>query len=112
MLTTLAVFGLGGTELIVVLLAVLILFGARKIPDFAKGLGQGIKEFRKASREVQDELDRATEDINNPLPPPAPRTPAPPSEPESDAVAEQDGSEVESPSTEPKSAPASTVPKS
>jgi sec-independent protein translocase protein TatA len=69
MLPTLAVFGLGGTELLVVLLAVLILFGARKIPDFAKGLGQGIKEFRKASREVQEELERATEEVNNPPPP-------------------------------------------
>lgn len=45
-------FGLGGTELIFVLIAVLILFGARKIPEFAKGLGQGIKEFRKASTEA------------------------------------------------------------
>jgi sec-independent protein translocase protein TatA len=49
----LALFGLGGTELIFVLAAVIILFGARKIPEFAKGLGQGIKEFRKASAERQ-----------------------------------------------------------
>lgn len=113
MLTTFAVFGLGGTELIVVLLAVLILFGARKIPDFAKGLGQGIKEFRKASREVQDELDRATEDINNPIPPaPARTTPAPLSDPGSDAVVDEGGAEVENPVPERKSASPSTVPKS
>ena len=48
MVPFLAAFGVGGTELILILLAVLILFGAKKIPDFAKGLGQGIKEFKKA----------------------------------------------------------------
>lgn len=50
----LAVFGLSGGEIILVVAAVLILFGARKIPEFAKGLGQGIKEFKKASREPID----------------------------------------------------------
>ena len=64
----LAVFGMGGTELLVILAAVLVLFGARKIPEFAKGLGQGIKEFKKASREVTDELQRAAEE--EPAPPP------------------------------------------
>ena len=64
----LAVFGLGGTELMVVLAIVLILFGAKKIPEFAKGLGSGIKEFRKASREVQEELERAGRDVDEPAP--------------------------------------------
>lgn len=69
-----AVFGLGGTELMVVLAIVLILFGAKKIPEFAKGLGSGIKEFRKASREVQDELERAGRDLDEPPPPrPSPK---------------------------------------
>ena len=53
----LAVFGLGGTELIVVLVAILVLFGAKRIPEFAKGLGKGINEFKKASREVTDSLE-------------------------------------------------------
>src|ERR1700753_2925983 len=47
--TCLAVLGLGGGELVMVLVAILILFGAKRIPEFAKGLGQGIKEFKKAS---------------------------------------------------------------
>ncbi|HOK76452.1 MAG TPA: twin-arginine translocase TatA/TatE family subunit [Verrucomicrobiota bacterium] len=71
----LAAFGLSGGELLLVLTAVLILFGAKKIPEFAKGLGQGIKEFKKASREVQDEIERAAEDINptqHSVPPPPP----------------------------------------
>lgn len=77
MTSMLAAFGLSGGELILVLVAVLVLFGAKKIPDFAKGLGQGIKEFKKASREVQDEFDRVTSDINTPAPPPPPATPRP-----------------------------------
>ena len=51
-----AILGLSGTELIIVLVAVLVLFGAKKIPEFAKGLGKGINEFKKASREVTDEI--------------------------------------------------------
>ena len=47
----LALLGLSGGELVLVVVAILILFGARKIPEFDKGLGQGIKEFKKASRE-------------------------------------------------------------
>jgi sec-independent protein translocase protein TatA len=47
---------LGGWEWIIVLLAVLLLFGAKKIPELARGLGQGIKEFKKATKEVTDEI--------------------------------------------------------
>jgi sec-independent protein translocase protein TatA len=71
----LAVLGLSGGELILVLGAVLILFGAKKIPEFAKGLGQGMKEFKKASREVTEELENAMTDNS---PPPAPKKIAPP----------------------------------
>jgi sec-independent protein translocase protein TatA len=57
--TCLAVFGLGGGELVMVLAAGLILFGAKRIPEFAKGLGQGIKEFKKASTGLTNEFDNA-----------------------------------------------------
>ena len=40
-----------------VLVAILVLFGAKRIPEFAKGLGKGINEFKKASREVTDSLE-------------------------------------------------------
>jgi sec-independent protein translocase protein TatA len=43
--------GLGGTELIVILVIVLLLFGGAKLPSLARGLGQSIKEFKKASKE-------------------------------------------------------------
>lgn len=42
---------IGGTELMVIAVAAMVLFGARKIPEFAKGLGQAVKEFKKASNE-------------------------------------------------------------
>lgn len=44
------IFGLGTTELVVILVVVLLLFGGRKIPEFMKGLGKGIKEFKDASK--------------------------------------------------------------
>jgi len=48
---------LGGQELLVILLIVILLFGAKKIPELAKGLGTGIKEFKKASHDVEKQLD-------------------------------------------------------
>lgn len=47
---------LGTTEIILIVLVILVFFGARKIPELAQGLGKGIKEFRKATREVQDDV--------------------------------------------------------
>jgi sec-independent protein translocase protein TatA len=49
-LAILGFMGLGTTELIVILVVVLLLFGGRKIPEFMKGLGKGIKEFKDASK--------------------------------------------------------------
>jgi sec-independent protein translocase protein TatA len=67
-------FNLGGGEIILILAVVLILFGAKKLPELAKGLGQGIKEFKKATRDVTDEMHAAMEE---PPPPPKPLPPAP-----------------------------------
>jgi sec-independent protein translocase protein TatA len=53
---------LGGWEWVIVILAVLLLFGAKKIPELARGLGTGIKEFKKATKEVTEEIQNATED--------------------------------------------------
>ena len=47
---------LGGSEVILILALVLVLFGAKRLPEMAEGFRQGIKEFRKATREVTDEL--------------------------------------------------------
>ncbi len=48
---TLAVWGMGGGELLIILIILLVLFGRSKLPGLARGLGQSIKEFKKASRE-------------------------------------------------------------
>ena len=45
--------GLGGNELMVVLLIVLVLFGGAKIPEMMRGLGEGMREFKKAAREIE-----------------------------------------------------------
>jgi len=49
----------GGPDLIIILLIILVLFGAKKLPELAKGLGQAIKEFQKAKDEFSDELHKA-----------------------------------------------------
>ena len=54
-------FGLGGGEILLILFIILLLFGAKKLPELAKGLGKGINEFKKASSEIKDEIDK-TED--------------------------------------------------
>lgn len=53
---------LGMGELVIILLVVLILFGSKKIPDLAQGLGKGIKEFKKAVRDVQEDIKIPDED--------------------------------------------------
>ena len=67
----LAMFGVGGWEVVLILAVVLLLFGAKKLPDLAKGLGTGIKEFKKATREVTDEIQNAANDTPAPKAPPA-----------------------------------------
>jgi len=86
-MTTLAM--LGWPEIVMILVVVLILFGAKKLPELAKGLGSGIKEFKKATKDVQDDLQRAIEDD------PAPTSrPSYPSEPTPSKVEKQPEAEV------------------
>lgn len=47
---------IGTTEIILIVLAILILFGAKKIPELAQGIGKGMKEFKKALRDVEDDI--------------------------------------------------------
>ncbi len=52
---------IGTPEIILIVLVILILFGANKIPDFARGLGKGLKEFKKAIKEVEEEVNKDEE---------------------------------------------------
>lgn len=65
---------LGGWEIVLILAVVLLLFGAKKLPELAKGLGQGIKEFKKATTDVQRDLQTALEEDVAPPTPPAPKS--------------------------------------
>lgn len=55
-------FGMGGNEIFIVLAIVLLLFGPTQIPKMARGLGQAMREFRRAQREVTDEVTREDDD--------------------------------------------------
>ncbi|WP_020598166.1 MULTISPECIES: Sec-independent protein translocase subunit TatA/TatB [Spirosoma] len=52
-----AIMGLGGQEMIFIFLALLLLFGAKKIPELARGLGKGIKEFKDATKDVRENIE-------------------------------------------------------
>ena len=52
-------FNLGGGEIVVIAVVFLVLFGGKKLPEMAKGLGQGIKEFKNAVKENQEETPAA-----------------------------------------------------
>ena len=55
-------FGLGMQELLVIFLIVLLLFGAKNLPEIAKGLGKSIKEFKNALRSMHDDVVETKED--------------------------------------------------
>jgi sec-independent protein translocase protein TatA len=54
---------IGGQEIFLVMIVALVLFGADKIPDLAKGLGKGMREFKKASDDIMAEINNSTKDI-------------------------------------------------
>lgn len=58
-------FGLGTPEIIIIALGILLLFGAKKIPELMKGLGSGIKEFKKASTLNEQSETNSLNDNNN-----------------------------------------------
>lgn len=62
---------LAGPDLIVILLIILVLFGAKKLPELARGMGQAVKEFQKAKDEFNDELHKAGKPETAAVNPPA-----------------------------------------
>ncbi len=66
MFTSIFLFmGLGAGEITLILFALLLLFGAKKIPELARGLGKGIREFKDASSEMKSELEKASTEKDN-----------------------------------------------
>ena len=53
--------GIGTFEILIILFIILLLFGAKKLPELAKGLGKGIKEIKKASNDIKEEVKNATD---------------------------------------------------
>lgn len=56
---------IGATEIILIVLAILILFGAKKIPELAQGVGKGMREFKKAMKEVEEDITVTDDDLKN-----------------------------------------------
>ena len=54
-------FGLGPWELLLIFLAILLLFGAKRLPEIAQGMGKGIKEFKRAMKDTTDEIKNSVE---------------------------------------------------
>jgi len=54
---------LGAGEIILIVLVIILLFGAKKIPELAQGLGKGMKEFKKSLKDVEDEIKKTDEDV-------------------------------------------------
>jgi sec-independent protein translocase protein TatA len=59
-------FGMGPWELALIFLVVLLLFGAKRLPDIAQGLGKGIREFKSAVKDTQNELKSGINDADKP----------------------------------------------
>ena len=58
---------ISGQEIVILALAVLILFGSKKIPEMARGIGKGMREFRKAADDIKRELNQSAPDIKSGL---------------------------------------------
>ncbi|TDB65807.1 Sec-independent protein translocase subunit TatA/TatB [Arundinibacter roseus] len=57
-----AFMGLGGQEIFLIALFILLFFGAKKIPELMRGLGQGINEFKNATKDVKENIEKGMED--------------------------------------------------
>ena len=55
---------LGATEIILIIVAIVLLFGAKKIPELDQGIGKGMKEFKKAVKEVEEDITEINMKLN------------------------------------------------
>jgi len=64
-ITTVFLGIIGGQEIIIIAIIILVLFGGKKIPELMRGLGKGVKEFKDASKETRDTVNKEKEDLEN-----------------------------------------------
>ncbi len=69
--------GIGGPELLLIMFIILLLFGANRLPELARGIGKSVREFKKAASGVEEEVRRAMEEPEEPLPKKFPPQPPP-----------------------------------
>ncbi len=63
--TTVLLGIIGAPEIIIVAIIILVLFGGRKIPELMRGLGKGVKEFKDASKDTRDTMNKEKNDLEN-----------------------------------------------
>jgi sec-independent protein translocase protein TatA len=56
--------GIGGPELLIILVIILLLFGAKKLPELARGLGKSMKEFKNATQDIQEDFQEAMDSVD------------------------------------------------
>ena len=59
------IMSLGPWEIVIIMLVIILIFGGKKIPELARGLGNGLKEFQITTNEIKDEVNAATEDVKS-----------------------------------------------
>lgn len=69
--------GIGGPELLLIMFIILLLFGANRLPELARGIGKSVREFKKAASGVENEVRRAMEEPEEPIPKKFPPHPPP-----------------------------------
>ena len=83
-------FSLGPTEMIFIMVVLLLVFGAKRLPELGSGLGKGIREFKKSMREINTEIERADQPDTIASPPSRPAV-TPPAEAKAKEESQQGG---------------------
>ena len=101
--------GLGAPEMVLIFVLVLVLFGGQKLPEFARGLGKSIREFKKAAAGVEEEFKRALEEDERKHTTPQLTAPAPEPVPASTPVSDAAGPSEAPPPPSTESTPEPTI---
>jgi TatA/E family protein of Tat protein translocase len=101
--------GLGGPEMLMIFVIILVLFGGQKLPEFARGAGKLIREFKKASSGVEEEFKRALEEDERAKKIQPPSHPAPPAPNQAHATTSAEN--VSTPSPSPTTSPPKMLPR-